>query len=151
MAETRLYRSKKDRMLGGVCGGLGIYLKIDPTIIRLLFILLIFGSDFGFLLYILLWIIVPEEGAEVVEKERQLGDRFRSMGDDIQQAVAQPHPQAGILAGAGLIIIGGILFLDRLNIPWLVWMDFDVLWPVALILGGIALLIRQARSSGRSR
>ncbi len=146
MAEARLYRSKSDRMLGGVCGGLGIYLNIDPTIIRLLFILLIFGSDFGFLLYILLWIIVPEEGAEVINQERKLGDRFRSMGDDIQQAVARPHPQAGILAGAGLIIIGGILFLDRLDIPWLMGIDFDVLWPIALILGGVALLIRQARS-----
>lgn len=146
MSTTRLYRSRSNRMLGGVCGGLGVYLNVDPTFIRLLFILLLFGSDFGFLLYLLLWIIVPEEGREPGGAERSVGDRFRDMGEDIQQAVAQPHPQAGVLLGAGLIIIGGILFLDRMNLPWLAWLDLDVLWPVILILGGVGLLVRQART-----
>ncbi|MFO8037293.1 MAG: PspC domain-containing protein [Anaerolineales bacterium] len=146
MEKTKLYRSRTNRMLGGVCGGLGIYLNIDPTIVRLLFILLLFGSDFGFLLYIVLWILVPEEGRELTGEERGIGDRFRDMGDDIQEAVAQPHPQAGILLGAGLIIIGGILFLDQMNIRWLTWLDLDMLWPLILIIGGVSLLIRQLRA-----
>ncbi len=145
MAKTRLYRSRTNRMLGGVCGGLGIYLNIDPTIVRLLFILLLFGSDFGFLLYLVLWILVPEEGQEVSGEERGIGNRFRSMGDDIQHAVAEPHPQAGILLGAGLIIIGGILFLEQLYIRWLAWLELDVLWPLILIIGGVSLLIQQLR------
>jgi phage shock protein C len=142
MEKTRLYRSRTNRMLGGVCGGLGIYLNIDPTIVRLLFILLLFGSEFGFLLYIVLWILVPEEGREVTGEDRGMGDRFRSMGDDIQEAVAEPHPQAGILLGAGLIIIGWILFLDQMDVRWLNWLDLDVLWPLILIIGGVSLLIR---------
>ena len=55
----RMYRDPDDRMIGGVCSGLGAYLGIDPVIVRILFILfLIFGI--GFLVYIILWIVVPE-------------------------------------------------------------------------------------------
>ena len=55
----RIYRDPDDRMIGGVCGGLGAYLDIDPVIMRILFVLfLIFGI--GFLVYIILWIVVPE-------------------------------------------------------------------------------------------
>lgn len=55
----RLYRDPDDRMIGGVCSGLGAYLGIDTVITRILFILfLIFGI--GFLVYIILWIVVPE-------------------------------------------------------------------------------------------
>ena len=57
----RLYRSKQERMLAGVCGGLGEYFNLDPTIIRAIFIAfgLIVGG--GILIYIILWILIPEE------------------------------------------------------------------------------------------
>ena len=143
MENVRLYRSLSNRMIGGVCGGLGAYVNIDPIFIRLLFILLLFGSDFGFILYLLLWILIPEEGKAHGFKEDSFGDKVKSMGDDIQQAVRQPHPQSGLIVGAGLIIIGGILFLDRLNLNWLSWFDLDILWPIILIAGGIILLFRK--------
>ena len=57
----RLYLSKKDKMIAGVCGGLGEYFNIDPVIIRLvwvIFALISFG--FGILVYLLAWIIIPE-------------------------------------------------------------------------------------------
>lgn len=57
----RLYRSRTDRMIGGVCGGLANYLNIDPTLIRLFFVLLFFGVGTGPLLYLIMWIVVPEE------------------------------------------------------------------------------------------
>lgn len=55
----RLYRSK-NRMIGGVCGGLGEYFGIDPTLVRLVFVLLFLAYGFGPLLYIVMWVIVPE-------------------------------------------------------------------------------------------
>jgi phage shock protein PspC (stress-responsive transcriptional regulator) len=59
---NRLYRSKKDRMLGGVCGGLGEYLEVDPTVIRLVWVVVTFISmGAGIAGYILAWIIIPEE------------------------------------------------------------------------------------------
>ena len=56
-----LKRSRTDRMIGGVCGGIGKHLGIDPTLIRLLWAAAIFIYGTGLLLYILAWIIIPEE------------------------------------------------------------------------------------------
>lgn len=57
----KLYLSNTDKKLGGVCGGLGKYLGVDPTIIRILFVIftLCFGS--GILIYLVMWLIVPRE------------------------------------------------------------------------------------------
>lgn len=57
----RLHRSKRERILAGVCGGLGEYFNIDPTLVRVLFILFALVVGGGILLYIILWIIIPEE------------------------------------------------------------------------------------------
>jgi phage shock protein C len=57
----RLYRSRDDRMIGGVCGGLAEYLNVDPTLIRLLLVLLAFAGGPGIVAYLILWIIVPLE------------------------------------------------------------------------------------------
>ena len=57
----RLYRSRDERMLGGVCGGLAKYLNADPTLIRLLFILFAVVGGPGIIAYLILWIIVPQE------------------------------------------------------------------------------------------
>ena len=62
MAEIkRLYRSRKDRILGGVCGGMGKYFGVDPVLVRLLFVLLALGVGSGIVLYIVAWLIVPED------------------------------------------------------------------------------------------
>ena len=59
----RLYRSAKSKILGGVCGGIGDYLNVDPTIIRLLWILFAF-SGIGILLYFIAWIIIPRNPSQ---------------------------------------------------------------------------------------
>ncbi|MEA2036707.1 MAG: PspC domain-containing protein [Nanoarchaeota archaeon] len=56
----KLYRSKKSRIIAGVCGGLGDYFKVDPTIIRLIWILFVLVWGAGILAYVLAWIIIPE-------------------------------------------------------------------------------------------
>ncbi len=57
----KLYRSKKDRMLAGVCGGIGEYLNVDPTIVRLLWVASVLFGGAGILLYIIFAIVVPEK------------------------------------------------------------------------------------------
>ncbi len=62
MEGKKLYRSRTDKVVSGVCGGLGKYLSIDPTLIRLLFALLVFfGVGSGLLVYVILMIVVPLE------------------------------------------------------------------------------------------
>jgi phage shock protein C len=150
----RLYRSKTDRMLGGVCGGLGAYLGVDPVIIRLIFLLLLFfGQGTGFLLYILLWLILPAEGAREPQGENvggRIGDGVRNVGDDIRQAAQVPHPQAGLWFGLGLIALGGLLFFERLvdilNLEWITrWINWSTLWPLLLIAVGVAFIVRGSR------
>ena len=58
--EKRLYRQPKDKMIGGVCTGLGEYFEIDPVIARVLFAIAFFLGTMGFWLYVILWIIVPK-------------------------------------------------------------------------------------------
>ena len=61
----RLYRSKKDRILGGVCAGLGEHLDVDPTVIRLIWaVVSVLSLGTGIVIYILAWIIIPEEDGE---------------------------------------------------------------------------------------
>jgi phage shock protein PspC (stress-responsive transcriptional regulator) len=62
MEPKRLYRSRTDRKIAGVCGGLAEYFNVDPVIVRIVaFILLLPGGLPGLLPYIILWIVVPEE------------------------------------------------------------------------------------------
>lgn len=61
MEPKRLFRSRKDRILGGVCGGLGNYLNVDPILVRVVWAILFFAAGVGLLAYILAWIIIPEE------------------------------------------------------------------------------------------
>ncbi len=55
----RLYRSGNDRILGGVCGGLGEYFEIDPVLIRVLWVLFVLAFGTGILAYLICWIIIP--------------------------------------------------------------------------------------------
>lgn len=57
----KLYRSRNNRMIAGVCAGIGKYFNIDPTVIRLVFIVLSLAVLPGILLYIIAWILMPEE------------------------------------------------------------------------------------------
>jgi len=62
MPKKRLYRSKKERILGGVCGGIAEYVNTDPTIIRLLWALVtIVSIGVGLIAYLAAWIIIPEK------------------------------------------------------------------------------------------
>jgi phage shock protein PspC (stress-responsive transcriptional regulator) len=71
MAEVykRLYRSRNNRMLFGVCGGLGEYLNVDPTVIRLIFVLAFLPGGPGLLAYLVLALLVPEEPLEEIQSE----------------------------------------------------------------------------------
>ena len=72
-ARESLYRNANEKILGGVCSGLAAYLKIDTTIIRVLFALLAVGSfGFGLLLYVILWVLLPERYLNAVVVTRKL-------------------------------------------------------------------------------
>lgn len=151
--KARLYRSRTNAVLGGVCAGLGEYLGIDPILVRLFFVLLTLGNGIGVLIYLVLWVVIPPhgqpEGASMGENVQagadEIGERARAMAGELREAVTRPKPQAAAIIGAALILLGVVFLLDNLNLAWLNWLDFDTLWPVLLIIGGGLLIWRRLK------
>ena len=155
MSNQRLYRSSTDRMIAGVCGGLGKYFGVDPTIVRLVFLLLLIVGGSGFLLYLILWIVVPDEqqlGAaprDVMQANTQeMAQSAREFGKSVGQAagsssgdMAQSAARNGPLIFAVILIFLGIWFL----LQNLLHIDVGQLWPVILIVIGLALVIPALR------
>ena len=77
--ERRLYRSRSDRMIGGVCGGLARYFDIDPTIVRIIAVLLIFANGIGILAYIILAIVVPLENSRTTKPEETIRENVEEI------------------------------------------------------------------------
>ena len=150
--DRKLYRHRTNRIVAGVCGGVGEYLRIDPTFVRIFFVLFAFFNGFGVLVYFLMWIIVPPEDARNVslrESARtgadEIAEQAQQMGEDLRRAVHSPTPQTWMYIGAGLIIIGFFALLDSLPWGWLHWLNWNLFWPVLLILAGIAMVMRYFR------
>lgn len=157
--EKRLYRSRSDRMLCGVCGGLARYFSLDPTIVRLIAVLTIFLGGFGILAYIILAIVVPLEGSKTAEpsetikenieemktKATELGRQFRSgFGQEKEAAEEASRVRQSnlIVVGVILLILGVIFLMGSFNVFW--WWRWGNLWPLVLIAIGV-LIIWNAR------
>ncbi|MDI7275307.1 MAG: PspC domain-containing protein [Anaerolineae bacterium] len=127
--ERHLYRSRHDRVVAGVAGGLGEYFSIDPIIVRLLLILLALATGWGVLLYIVLLIVIPEAPREPGVPPpgyRKLDARERSL-----------------LLGATLVALGLALLAREFGFWW--WLGLHRLWPLLLVAAGVALLVDQIR------
>ena len=61
MEEKKRLTRSDDKMIGGVCAGLAGYLDIDPTIVRIVWVLMVLFAGFGILLYVILWLIMPKQ------------------------------------------------------------------------------------------
>ena len=66
----RLFRDPDNRVIGGVCSGLGEYWNVDPVLLRVLFLLVFLTAGFGLLIYLILWLVIPE--ANTLRKKREM-------------------------------------------------------------------------------
>lgn len=146
--DSKLLRSQQDRILGGVCGGLAKYLRIDTVLVRLFFIVFTLVGGIGPLVYIILWIVVPSEEqysgvggqAYTIDGEvvREKAEKFK---DEFVNAVNKPNKKTGLYFGGGLILIGAYILLKNMNVPWLSWLNNNVILAGLIILAGVALLV----------
>ena len=67
----KLYRSQKERMIGGVCGGIAEYFDVDPTFVRLAFVILAIAGGPGILIYIVMLLLVPEANTQTTYVQKQ--------------------------------------------------------------------------------
>lgn len=156
----KLYRSNTDKMIGGVSGGIAEYFEIDPTIVRILFVLAVFFGGGGLIAYIILWIIVPEKpyifpGTQQTQTENQsdFSEQHENSETKEQNSTSSNGPlnfaafqqkqksNSSSVAGIVLIVIGGLFLLNNF-IPRFNFSDF---WPFILIAVGIALLLNVKR------
>jgi phage shock protein C len=142
---NRLTRSRTDVMIAGVCGGLSKYFKIDPTLIRLIFVLLTLAGGSGVLIYFILWIVMPREDMPDTSQTlngEEIGRRANLVGQEMRQIVSQPNTRTVQFIGIALVVLGMVYLVQNLHIPWLVWFNDRLLWPVLIIVAGALLLAR---------
>ena len=79
MQGKRLYRSRSNRVVAGVAGGLGEAFNVDPVIVRLVFVVLGLMNGFGVLLYLAMWLLVPNENSTAVDAREQVRESVGEM------------------------------------------------------------------------
>ncbi len=133
-----LYRSDNNRVIGGVAGGLGEYYNIDPTIVRIIFILLSIYGGSGIFIYLVLWLLIPR-------KSQGHGDTNKTIKENIAEMKSTAHDLAKEnnsrkIVGVFLLIFGFAFLLDNFGVIDLgsIWR----FWPVLLIIAGYLILVR---------
>ena len=141
----RLVRSKKDRYLAGVCGGLGEYFDIDPLVFRLLFIILTIFAGSGIIIYIIFWILMPEEnenrsnyiGENIKEGANKMAQEIKEKAKDVDK---EEKDKRGRLVGGLIILAIGLIFLFDNILPQL-GLNFGKLWPLIIIIIALGIII----------
>ena len=138
MSETRLTRSSNDKVIAGVAGGIASYLGIDPILVRIGFLILLFASGIGFPIYVILWVVMPlddgkkESGEEAFSKN--IGDISSTFSSSMNR-LGRPGT-----IGVILILLGAYFLLNQFGI--LSWISGAVFWPLVIIGFGVYLLLR---------
>jgi len=143
----RLYRSQKTKVIGGVAGGLADYLNMDPVLVRVIFVIISLFSGTGLILYIILWIVVPQEASD---NNADTSDENGNIEFNNEDSSNNPGTSANETAGSGRVITGlvligiGIIFLVERYIPHF---DFSDILPIIFVIIGIALIINSAKTN----
>lgn len=159
----RLYRSVREKMLGGVCGGLADYFSVDVTLVRLIVLIAIIPGGVGFFAYLAGWIIIPvnpsNQGGQTDQLNRDVGEVVQGMVSDVKDATKgiylqkehekfekpknqENHRNRSKMAGGILVALGAYFLLERF-FPY--WFDMGKMWPLLLILIGLAIIVRGGR------
>ena len=160
METKKLHRSQNDKIIAGIAGGLAEYFEVDPTIIRLIFVLITLFGGSGVLLYLILWVLIPKdsEGKMVIDKDRvkEVAEEIKNKAEDIGKGIKEEFKKedvqkskeksrkSGGLFG-WILVIAGILFLINIFYPISFRYFAFRYWPIGLILLGFILIFRSGR------
>ena len=130
-------RSRQNRIFGGVSGGLADYLSIDILVIRILFVASVFLSGIGILLYIIMWIVLPEEKMIDFASPEWNSDGSATSDPEVNFTIPQKKDKNGQLIFGVVLILIGVFFL---GIEVFSFLNFTDLLPILLVGLGIYLL-----------
>lgn len=143
----RLYRSVKDKMLGGVAGGLGEYFEIDSTLIRIIFLVTLFIGGTGIIAYLILWVLVPQQifipNMVSADSSSQNTNIPKSDLVDNYFAIQEEKKNKRSITLGIILIIFGMIFLADNFLPRINFGDF---WPLILIGIGTAVLVNSKKN-----
>lgn len=131
----RLYRSKEDKVIAGVCGGVGEHFNIDPVWVRLVAILLLLADGIGLILYIIAWVLIPENPQQKKGKKNE----FEKQLKNFESVAKRKNNKQGMTIIGIILVAAGIFEIARRYISWI---DFSLLWPALIIAAGLYLLKR---------
>ncbi|MCF6169478.1 MAG: PspC domain-containing protein [Bacteroidales bacterium] len=132
----RLYRSYKEKVIGGVCGGLSDYLSIDVALLRVAFVLLVLFGGSGVLVYIIMWIAIPLQSGQFENYEDLSEKKSPDVSGEKAVTSTAQSSNSGLIAGILLILVGLLFLADRL-FPYSRIID---LWPLLLVGLGVLLI-----------
>jgi len=133
---SKLYRSETNKVIAGVCGGLGEYFDIDPVILRIiLFLITIFGGS-GILIYIILWVVIPSKSGLGKKSDDYIKENVEEIKIKSQNAVK--NGKGRVFGGILLVLLGASFLLD--NLGFYVFHSIWKFWPVVLIALGLTML-----------
>ena len=134
----KLERNPMNKVLGGVCSGLADYFNLDVALVRLLFVIALLFASFGFWLYILLWIFIPERKTNF--------DFVQQPADDGQQSSDENNKRLTSMVSGAIVILIGLIFLINNFVPiaW-VWK----LWPLILVIIGAVMIYKSSAKGGK--
>lgn len=136
----KMYVSDKDKIIGGVCGGFAEHFDIDPLWVRLVMILLLFLEGIGFILYIILWILIPKNPNHKTSEKTYVEEKIHQIKDKTQNEVP-PKKKGHFFVGGALIILGILFLFDN----FFSFLRSEIVWPVLLIGVGIILLTKHMK------
>lgn len=135
--ERRLYRSRKNRVVAGVAGGLGEYFDIDPVFVRVIFVLATLAGGWGMLAYVILWIVVPNEKL-CFESQPKPKEGETVMEEKYTAHEYQERKHRHSMVGGTVLVVLGVLFLANNYLPNF---DFSYTWPLILVGIGAAMIM----------
>lgn len=130
----RLTRSRDDRVIAGVCGGLGEYLGVDPVLVRIAALVLVFAGGAGVVLYLIGWVAMPEAPVEPGTPEPA-----RAGSAAVGEAVEK---RGALVLGLAFVLLGAFFLVDEI---WPDFLSWTYVWPIALIAIGLAIILRPRR------
>ncbi len=136
----KLYRSRKNSMLAGVCGGLAEYFDVDPTLVRLAAVALTLAWGTGILAYLIFWFVVPQRPLELTVAEAREETNPPGMEEPEIGEAENETSSAALFFGIILVVVGFLILVG--NFVSLAWLSFSRLWPVALIALGIIIILK---------
>ena len=140
MKRKILARSRSDRLIAGVCGGIAERFGLDPTLVRLAFLLLTALSPSFLLLYLLLALVIPKAGSEDEPLLRRVRVTLADVGSSARRWRPETSGRGQFWLGVGLIALGVFLLAQDLGFFQLEW---NLLGPLILVALGLFISFRE--------